>query len=53
MADARKEFEVDVNGIKHTMLLVPEDAETLYGENAVEAKAAKAPANKAGTAENK
>lgn len=50
MADTRKEFIVDVNGIEHTMLLTPEDAETLYGENAKESKA---PANKARTPANK
>lgn len=51
MADTRKEFVVDVNGIEHTMLLTPEDAEALYGENAKAAP--KAPANKARSVANK
>ena len=44
MADSRKNYTVTVNGLEHDMLLTPEDAEALYGENA---KASKAPANKA------
>lgn len=44
MADSRKEFEVYINGIPHRMLLDPEDAKSLYGDNA---KQVKAPANKA------
>lgn len=50
MADKRKEYVVDINGVEHQMLLEPEDAKTLYGENAKEAKA---PANKQATAQNK
>ncbi|MFD1055021.1 hypothetical protein [Terrabacter terrigena] len=65
MADKRKEYAVDINGIEHSMLLEPEDAEALYGENAKEVKATRsrkaatasntegAAANKAGDAENK
>ena len=49
MADKRKEYTVEINGIEHSMLLEPEDAERLYGENAKEAKAS----NKARTADNK
>ena len=51
MADPRKEYEIEVSGIKHTVLLLPEDAER-YGKDAVEVKAA-APANKAATPANK
>ena len=51
MADPRKEFEIEVSGIKHTVLLLPEDAER-YGKDAVEVKAA-TPANKAATPANK
>jgi len=50
MADSRKEYEVDINGVKHTLLLDPEDAKNLYGENA---KAVSSTANKAGSAQNK
>lgn len=50
MADSRKEYVVDVHGVEHTMLLTEEDAKALYGDNA---KQAKAPANKQGSAENK
>ena len=46
MADKRKEYTVTINGIEHTLLLTPEDAER-YGDDAVEVKAAPAPANKA------
>jgi len=49
MADSRKEYEVEVNGIKHTMLLDPEDAKALYGDNAKAASAA----NKSASAQNK
>lgn len=45
MADNRKEYEVEIGGVKHTLLLTPEDAER-YGESATQAKGAKAPANK-------
>ena len=48
MADSRKEYEVDINGVKHTLLLTPEDAER-YSD----VKELKAPANKAGSASNK
>ena len=51
MADPRKEYEIEVSGIKHTVLLLPEDAER-YGKDAVEVKAA-TPANKAATPANK
>ena len=50
MADKRKEYVVEINGVEHTVLLEPEDAKSLYGGNAKEAKA---PANKAGSAQNK
>lgn len=50
MADSRKEYEVDVNGVKHTMLLEPEDAKNLYGENA---KQVSSTSNKQGSAQNK
>lgn len=53
MADKRKQYDVNVHGIKHTMLLEPEDAKSLYGDNAVESKEQPAPANKSRTAENK
>ena len=49
MADTRREYEVDINGMKHVMLLDPQDAASLYGDNA-KAKAVKAPANKAAEA---
>lgn len=53
MADNRKEYTVAINGVDHTVLLSPEDAER-YGEAAREVKAAKAaPANKAATAQDK
>lgn len=52
MADTRKEYVVNINGIDHTMMLDPADAETLYGENAVEAKGG-SPANKSRTPANK
>lgn len=45
MADSRKQYTVTINGIEHELLLDPQDAENLYGENAVESKA-KTPANK-------
>ena len=51
MADPRKEYEIEVSGIKHTVLLLPEDAER-YGKDAVEVKAA-APANKSAVPANK
>ena len=38
MADTRKEFEVDINGVPHVMLLDPEDAQALYGDSASEVK---------------
>lgn len=47
-----KTYEVEINGIKHTVQLDAEDAER-YGEAAVEVKAVKAPQNKAVSAENK
>lgn len=46
-----KEYEVEINGIKHTMQLTAEDAER-YGEDAVLVKQA-APSNKSRTADNK
>lgn len=46
MADTRKEYEVDINGVKHTLLLSPEDAER-YG------KAAAPKPNKQASAPNK
>ena len=49
MVDSRKKYHLTVGGVKHTMLLTPQDAER-YGEAAVEAKEAKAPANKARSA---
>lgn len=52
MADNRKEYEVTINGVEHTVLLSPEDADR-YGDAAREVKAAKAPANKAATAQDK
>lgn len=51
MADSRKEYTVDINGVKHTMLLDSEDAER-YGDRAVETKS-RTTANKARTAQNK
>lgn len=58
MADSRKEYTVSIHGVEHSMLLDPEDAQTLYGDNAKEAKkprtkSAAAPANKARGAANK
>ena len=50
MADSRKEYEVDINGVKHTLLLDPEDAKTLYGDNA---KQVSSTSNKQGGAQNK
>ena len=47
-----KEYEVEINGIKHTLLLTPEDAER-YGDSAVLVKQADQPANKSRTAQNK
>lgn len=47
MADSRKEYEVEINSVKHTLLLTPEDAERYDG--AKERKVA----NKAGSASNK
>lgn len=46
-----KEYEVEINGVKHTLLLDPEDAKR-YGDAAVETKQAE-PANKSRTAQNK
>ena len=45
--DNRKEFTVDINGVEHTMLLSPEDAER-YGDAAKPVKRTKSrtPANK-------
>lgn len=43
-----KEYTVTIGGIEHTMQLTAEDAKR-YGDNAVEKKAAEAPANKART----
>lgn len=46
-----KEYEVNINGIRHTLQLTEEDAERV---GATEVKAAKtAPANKAATPANK
>lgn len=46
-----KEYEVNINGIKHNLQLTEEDAERI---GATEVKAAKAaPANKAATPANK
>jgi len=47
-----KEYEVEINGVKHTMLLDSEDAKR-YGGAAVEVKEAAKPANKARTADTK
>ena len=58
MADGRKEYDVTIGGIVHSMLLDDGDAER-YGDKAtphepeVEAKEAEKPANKARTARNK
>jgi hypothetical protein len=41
-------YEVNINGLRHELQLTAEDAERI---GATEVKAAKAPANKAGTAE--
>jgi len=49
MADSRKQYEVEINGVKHTMLLDPEDAKNLYGDNAKAASAS----NKQASAQNK
>jgi hypothetical protein len=51
MADSRKSYTVTINGLEHTMLLTPEDAER-YGDDAVETKQA-TPANKSRTVSNK
>ncbi len=40
MADNRKEYEVELNGLTHTVLLDAEDAER-YGDNAKLVKRAK------------
>ena len=48
MADSRKEYEVEIGGVAHTLLLTPEDAER-YGDNAK----AVSVSNKARTASNK
>ena len=50
MADKRKEYKVEINGIEHTMLRLPEDAERY--ESAVEVKAER-PANKGAAPANK
>lgn len=47
-----KEYEVAINGLKHTMLLNAEDAGR-YGDAAVEVKEAAKPANKSRTADTK
>lgn len=46
-----KEYEVEINGVKHTMQLTAEDAER-FGESARLVKQA-APANKSRTTQNK
>lgn len=38
VADTRKEYVVEIGGVKHTMLLDPDDAERRYGGRAVEVK---------------
>lgn len=45
MTDRRKEYTVEIGGVKHTMLLAPEDVER-YGGKAVEVKS-RTPQNKA------
>lgn len=57
MTDERKEYDVTIGGIVHSMLLDKQDAER-YGDKAVqrkepEAKEAPAPKNKARSADNK
>ena len=47
-----KEYEVEINGLKHTMLLDADDAKR-YGDDAVEVKQADKPANKSRTADTK
>ena len=49
MADNRKQYQLTMGGVEHTVLLTPQDAER-YGELAVEVKEAKAAANKARSA---
>lgn len=49
MADNRNEYEVEIGGVTHTLLLTDDDAKR-YGEAA---KKQAAPANKAATPSNK
>jgi hypothetical protein len=47
-----KEYEVEINGLKHTLLLTAEDAAS-YGDAVVEVKQATKPANKSRTTDTK
>lgn len=47
-----KIYEVEINGLKHTLQLDAADAER-YGDRAVEVKQAPAPANKSRSASTK